>query len=122
VFSRAHAAQKEQPVSLMKVTSILVAGDWATVEMVVVGGVALAGWVFNNNHCWVCRFDKVRRYLWPCSARRLEAKTGHPLCPSSLKLPWHALLQQGKIVEMRAYLDSARVVRLLGEADSANAP
>ena len=52
----------------MKVTSILVAGDWATVEMVVVGGVALAGWVFDNNHCWVCRFDKVWRCRLLCCA------------------------------------------------------
>ena len=39
----------------------------------------------------------------------------------SMKPHWHRLLQ-GKIVEMRAYLDSAMVVRLLGEADRAQAP
>ena len=43
----------------MKVTSILVDGDWAAVEMSAVNAVSKQGWPFDNEYCWVCRFEQV---------------------------------------------------------------
>ena len=43
----------------MKVTSILTCDDWAVIEMFADGCGAKAGWTFDNNYCWVCRFDRV---------------------------------------------------------------
>ena len=57
VLARLGAGLRE-PIK-MKVTSNLTCGDWAVIEMFANGCVAKAGWTFDNNYCWVCRFDKV---------------------------------------------------------------
>lgn len=62
----------------LSVTSILVSGAWAVVELRS-DAVAKNGLRFDNRYCWVTRFSA------------------------------------GKIVEVRAYLDSALVQRLLDE-------
>ena len=51
-------ANLKEPL-VMKVTSILIDKDWAVVEMFANGAVAKDGWKFDNNYCWICRFDKV---------------------------------------------------------------
>ena len=51
-------ANLKEPL-VMKVTSILIDKDWAVVEMFANGAVAKDGWQFDNNYCWICRFDKV---------------------------------------------------------------
>lgn len=48
----------KEPLKL-KVNNILVDGDWAAVEMSAVGAVSKQGWPFDNEYCWVCRFDQV---------------------------------------------------------------
>ena len=48
----------KEPLKL-KVNSILIDGDWAAVEMSAVGAVSKKGWPFDNEYCWVCRFDQV---------------------------------------------------------------
>jgi hypothetical protein len=48
----------QRPVK-QHVTSVLISGDWAIVELAA-DAVAKAGWTFDNKLCWVCRFDKVR--------------------------------------------------------------
>jgi len=63
---------------LLRVTHILVQGEWAVVELEALS-TALNGEPFANRYCWVCRF------------------------------------QDETIVEVRAYLDSALVARVIGE-------
>ena len=53
------AAGLKDPI-VMKLTGILVSGDWAIVEMFADGAVAKAGWTFDNNYCWLCCFQQVR--------------------------------------------------------------
>jgi hypothetical protein len=69
----------------LQVTSVLAAGDWASVEL---HGDAPAknGMPFDNRYCWVCRFER------------------------------------GSIVEVRAYLDSALVQRLVDENEENEPP
>lgn len=43
----------------MKVTNVAVDGDWAIVEMKADGAQAKGGWLFDNEYCWICRFQKV---------------------------------------------------------------
>ncbi|MCX7305228.1 MAG: nuclear transport factor 2 family protein [Hyphomicrobiales bacterium] len=59
----------------LRVTNVLVAGDWAVVELVS-GATARNGMLFDNHYCWLVRFEG------------------------------------GSIVEVRAYLDSVKVVEL----------
>ncbi|DBB02835.1 hypothetical protein WJX77_010132 [Trebouxia sp. C0004] len=61
---------------VMRVTSVLVDQDWAVVEMFADGAEAKEGWAFDNNYCWVCRFDKgiivqARAYLDSAMVARL---------------------------------------------------
>jgi len=51
--------QSEDQRPLLRVTSVLVDQDWAVIEMFADGAEAKEGWVFDNNYCWVCRFDRV---------------------------------------------------------------
>lgn len=53
------AAGLKDPI-VMKLTGILISGDWAIVEMFANGAVAKAGWTFDNNYCWLCCFEQVR--------------------------------------------------------------
>jgi ketosteroid isomerase-like protein len=52
---------------LLRVTHVLISGDWAVVELEALS-TALNGKPFANRYCWVCRFDdevivEVRAYL-----------------------------------------------------------
>jgi hypothetical protein len=78
-FSRLNRVLREGV--LLRVTSVLAAGEWAAVELEALS-TALNGEPFANRYCWVCRFA------------------------------------DGRIAEVRAYLDSALVAHLL----SANEP
>ncbi|KAA6418919.1 hypothetical protein WJX79_009738 [Trebouxia sp. C0005] len=65
----------KEPLKL-KVNNILVDGDWAAVEMSAVGAVSKQGWPFDNEYCWVCRFDQgtivqARAYLDSAMVARL---------------------------------------------------
>lgn len=62
----------------LRVTHLLVCGDWAVVELRS-DATARNGLRFDNRYCWVCRFS------------------------------------EGRIIEVRAYLDSALVQRLFDE-------
>ena len=66
---------------LLRVTHLIVQGEWAVVELEALS-TALNGMPFANRYCWVCRF---------------AGET---------------------IVEVRAYLDSALVARLLAENEA----
>ncbi len=67
---------------LLRVTHILVSGNFAAVELEALS-TALNGVPFRNRYCWICRFDL------------------------------------GQIVEVRAYLDSALVQKLLTDNEPA---
>ena len=67
---------------LLRVTHILVSGDFAAVELEALS-TALNGVPFRNRYCWICRFD------------------------------------HRQIVEVRAYLDSALVQKLLTDNEPA---
>ena len=66
---------------LLRVTHLIVQGEWAVVELEALS-TALNGMPFANRYCWVCRFVG------------------------------------DTIVEVRAYLDSALVARLLAENEA----
>ena len=65
----------------LRVTSVLVSGSTAVVELVAIS-TANNGLPFHNQYCWICRFE------------------------------------EGKIVEVRAYLDSALVQKIIDENET----
>ena len=52
------SAGLQGPVVLI-VKHILIDGNWAVVELAAKDCIAKAGWCFNNEYCWVCRFSQV---------------------------------------------------------------
>ena len=77
-------------------------------ELTAKDAVALAGWAFDNEYCWLCRFEKAQS----------SKVTTNFITVVRARAP-HASLcrRQGSIAEARAYLDSAMVARLISESE-----